>query len=400
MIELTVTSIPFVLRILYLRWRGIPITLYNVHIALFAWLALAFAVFFTVFYYYPKSYTGFVPFRTVPVVSENGGTVTRIEVDNGSRVEPGQILFAVSDETEQAAVRTAELKLVEIEKSFALAQAQVRSAEASVDREKAILQQASEVFEDQEELRLRKSAAYTESRYEAAVADMDAAEAKVSQAQAALDEANLQLDEVLPAQRESANSALKQANVELEKTVVRSQVDGVIDQLTLHVGARASQIAASPAMLIIPDRDPEHPKRVLAGFSQVARSILYVGMPAEVACDTNFNIAMVDAVLPARIVGIQPEIAAGQITATGRLLEPSQFSARGEVTVLLEMVYPEHEQKLINGSGCIVQTYDRNLGHGLMGHVLGGLGIIKAWGLRFKVWIALVSGVGLAGGGH
>jgi len=67
MIELTVTSIPFVLRILYLRWRGIPITLYNVHLALFAWLALAFAVFFTVFYYYPKSYTGFVPFRTVPV---------------------------------------------------------------------------------------------------------------------------------------------------------------------------------------------------------------------------------------------------------------------------------------------------------------------------------------------
>ena len=92
MIELTVTSIPFVLRILYLRWKGIPITLYNVHMALFVWLALAFIVFFTVFYYYPKSYTGFVPFRTVPVVSENGGTVVSIEVDNGTRVKPGQVL--------------------------------------------------------------------------------------------------------------------------------------------------------------------------------------------------------------------------------------------------------------------------------------------------------------------
>ncbi len=400
MIELTVTSIPFVLRILYLRWRGIPITLYNVHIALFAWLALAFAVFFTVFYYYPKSYTGFVPFRTVPVVSENGGTVTAIEVDNGSRVKPGQILFTVNDTTEKAAEKTAELKLAEIEKSFALAQAEVRSAQASLDRENAVLQQAVEVFEDQDELRRRKSAAYTPTRYEAAVADMDAGKAKVAQAQAVLDEANLQLNEVLPAQRASASAALDQARVELEKTVVRSQVDGVIDQLTLHVGARASQIASSPAMLIIPDRDEAHPRRVLAGFSQVARSVLYKGMPAEVACDTNFNVAMVDAVLPARIVGIQPEIAAGQITATGRLLEPSQFSARGEVTVLLEMVYPEHEQLLVNGSGCIVQTYDRNLGHGVMGHILGGLGIIKAWGLRIKVWIALVSGVGLAGGGH
>ena len=400
MIELTVTSIPFVLRILYLRWKGIPITLYNVHMALFAWLALAFIVFFTVFYYYPKSYTGFVPFRTVPVVSENGGTVVSIEVDNGSRVKPGQVLFTVSDATEKAAVKTAELKLVEIDKSFASAEAQVDSAKASLDRQKAELQQALEVFKDQDDLRTRRSPAYNERRFQAAVADRDAGEAKVAQAQAELDQANLQLNEVLPAQRASANAALEQAKVELAKTIVHSQVNGVVDQVTLHVGARASQIATNPAMLIIPDRDEAHPKRIFAGFSQVARSVLYVGMPAEVACDTNFNVAMVDAVLPARVIAIQPEIAAGQVTATGRLLEPSEFSKRGEVAVLLDLVYPKHKDLLINGSGCIVQTYDRNLGHGIFAHILGGLGIIKAWGLRIKVWIALVTGVGLAGGGH
>lgn len=399
MIELTVTSIPFVLRVLYLRWKGIPITLYNVHIALFAWLALAFIVFFTVFYYYPKSYTGFVPFRTVPVVSENGGTVTSIEVDNGTRVKPGQVLFTVDKTTEEAAVKTAELKLAEIDKSFASAEAEVHSAQASLDREKAELQQAVEVFDDQAELKRRNSPAYNERRYQAAVADKAAGEAKVAQSQALLDEANLQLNEVLPAQRESANAQLEQAKVELAKTTVRSQVDGVVDQVTLHVGARAAQFAANPAMLIIPDRDEAHPRRVVAGFSQVARSVLYVGMPAEVACDTNFNVGMVDAVLPARITAIQPEIAAGQIAPTGRLLEPSEFSKRGEVVAALDMVYPEHEELLINGSGCVVQTYDRNLPHGILGHILGGLGIIKAWGLRIKVWIALVTGIGLAGGG-
>lgn len=400
MIEMAVTSFPFVLQILYLRWKGIPITLYSVHVSLFAWLALAFIVFFTVFYYYPKSYTGFVPFRTVPVVSENGGTVTSIGVDNGSRVKPGQVLFTVDSTTEKAAVKTAELKLVEVEKSFSSAEAQVHSAKASLDRQKAELQQAMDVFDDQNKLRSRGSPAYNERRYQTALTDKTASEAKVAQAQAELDEAELQLSQVLPAQRESANATLDQAKVELAKTIVRSQVNGVIDQLTLHVGARASQIAVSPAMLIIPDRDKAHPKRVFAGFAQVARSVLYVGMPAEVACDTNFNVAMINAVLPARIIAIQPEIAAGQVTATGRLLEPSEFSKRGEVAVLLEMVYPEHQELLINGSGCIVQTYDRNLGHGVFAHILGGLGIIKAWGLRIKVWIALVTGVGLAGGGH
>jgi len=399
-IELTVTSIPFVLQILYLRWKGIPITLYNVHVSLFVWLALAFIVFFTVFYYYPKSYTGFVPFRTVPVVSENGGTVTAIKVDNGTRVEPGQVLFTVNAATEKAAVKTAELKLAEIDKSFGLAEAELRSAQASVDKEKAVLQQAVEVFDDQNSLRTRGSPAYNERRYQSAVADKAAGEAKVAQAQALLDEANIQLEDVLTAQRASADAALEQAKVELAKTTVRSQVNGVVDQLTLHIGARASQVAAKPAMLIVPDRDEAHPKRVFAGFSQVARSVLYVGMPAEVACDTNFNVAMVDSVLPARITAIQPEIAAGQIAPTGRLLEPREFSNRGEVAVLLEMAYPEHQKLLVNGSGCIVQTYDRNLGHGIFAHILGGLGIIKAWGLRIKVWIALVTGVGLAGGGH
>lgn len=400
MIELTVTSIPFVLRILYLRWKGLPITLYNVHMALFAWLALAFIVFFTVFYYYPKSYTGFVPFRTVPVVSENGGTVTAIKVDNGSRVSPGQVLFTVDNTTETAAVKTAELKLAEIEKSFASAEAEMHAAQASLDRENAELEQARQVFDDQDELRRRKSPAYNERRYQAAVADRDSSEAKVAQAQANLDAARLQLDQVLPAQKESATAQLEQAKVELEKTIVRSFVDGVVDQLTLHVGARAAQFAANPAMLIIPDRDEAHPRRVVAGFAQVTRSVLYVGMPAELACDTNFNVAMKNAVLPARVAAIQPEIAAGQVAPTGRLIEPSEFARRGEVVVLLETVYPEHEKLLVNGSGCAVQTYDRNLGHGAFAHIVGALGIIKAWGLRIKVWLALVSGIGLAGGGH
>jgi len=57
------------------------------------------------------------------------------------------------------------------------------------------------------------------------------------------------------------------------------------------------------------------------------------------------------------------------VTATGRLLEPSEFATRGEVAVLLELVYPGHEETLVNGSGCIVQTYYRNFGHGVFSHI-------------------------------
>ena len=66
--------------------------------------------------------------------------------------------------------------------------------------------------------------------------------------------------------------------------------------------------------------------------------------------------------------------------------------------VLLELVYPEHEQMLLDGAGCIVQTYTTNL-EGIFGHVIAGTGMIKAAGLRIKVLGAILTGVGLVGGG-
>ena len=107
MIEILVTSFPFVLRVIYLRWRGMPITLYNVHRALVLWFALAVAVFFAVFYYYPKSYTGLVPFRTVPVVAESGGTVSEVYVKGGDKVALGDPLFSVEDAAQRASVAIA-----------------------------------------------------------------------------------------------------------------------------------------------------------------------------------------------------------------------------------------------------------------------------------------------------
>lgn len=122
MLELMITSVPFVLRILYLRWRKIPVTLYNVHYALFSWFVLALIVFFAVFYYHPKSYTGFVPFRTVPVVAEIGGDVTEVAVHASQRVAPGDVLFLIDDARQSAALQLAETKLAEVNADVASGQ--------------------------------------------------------------------------------------------------------------------------------------------------------------------------------------------------------------------------------------------------------------------------------------
>ena len=121
-------------------------------------------------------------------------------------------------------------------------------------------------------------------------------------------------------------------------------------------------------------------------------------MPAEIACDSNASLSFRNAVLPAKVVSIQPAVATGQVVPGGRLLEPGNLTSRGSILVYFELEHPEHEAIMLDGSGCIIQTYTNNL-DGVSGHIIAATGVVKAVGLRLKVWGALISGIGLAGGG-
>ena len=404
MIELLVTSFPFVLRVIYLKWRGLPVTLYNVHRAIFMWFVLALIVFFAVFYYYPKSYTGLFPFRTVPVVAENGGTVTKVFVKGGEHVEPGDPLFAVENTSELAAVEYSNRKVEEIESAKLAAELQVETAEAVLDAAMTAMEQAELVLLDQRALQAKGSAAFQVSQLERAQATLDTRQAEVEAAETQLGVAQVQATAVLPAQLASARASLKQAEVELAKTTTYSSVRGVVEQVTLNVGSRAAQAAMSPAMLVVPDRKDAERGRIVAGFSQVSRTEIYEGMAAEVACESNFNISMRNTILPARIVRIQEAISSGQFAPSGRLMEPGERAQRGQVVVHLDLVHPEHRDLLVPGSGCIVQAYTTSLDGEMEGtviaHGIQAMGIIKAVGIRIKAWFGLTSGIGLIGGGH
>ncbi|MTI17492.1 HlyD family secretion protein [Rhodobacteraceae bacterium RKSG542] len=404
MIEILVTSFPFVLRVMYLRWKGLPITLYSVHQALFLWLVLALILFFAVFYYYPKSFSGLVPFKTVPVVAENGGTVTEVFVKGGDTVKVGDPLFSVENSAELAKVEVARMKVAEIKSAITAAEHEVDMAQAQLAAAGTNLKQAELTLADHEDLKGRQSVAFQPNQLERASTRKETSEADCQSAQAKLEAAKVQAEKVLPAQLSSAIANLKQAEVELGKTRVVSLVDGTVEQMTLHVGSRAGQAAMTPAMLIIPVRNEEESSRIVAGFSQVSRTELYEGMAAEVACESNFNIGMMNTVLPARITRIQEPISAGQMGPNGRLMEPNEKAKRGQVVAHLDLVHPEHKKLLVPGSGCIVQTYTTDLKGSMQGsmtaHVVAAMGIIKAVGLRIKAWLGLASGIGLTGSAH
>ncbi|WP_121064136.1 HlyD family secretion protein [Chachezhania antarctica] len=403
MIELLLTSFPFLIRIAYLRYRGWAITLYNVHRSVFIWICLFIALIFTIEYYHPDTHKALVPFRIVPVVPERSGTVTSIAVKPGSEVKEGDLLFTIEDSREKAAVDVAQTQIANVQAQMKVAQSEVDQAKSQVTTAQSALKDINITLNNQEELKAKNSPAFAEDNYERAKDRSESQQAVVDGANAQLATAQLKATQLLPAQLASAQAELEKAKVQLALTQVHSPVDGRIAQITLNVGDRASQVALSPSMVIIPDRAADEPKEIVAGFTQVQGTVIHPGMAAEVACRSNINNSITGTVLPVRVTRVQDQISSGQIAPSGGLLQPSNMPRPGDVVAFLELVYPEQQDLLIDGSACLVQAYTTKVTGKLAGTFLGE--VIQAWALekavvmRMKVWIMLATGAGLGGEG-
>ncbi|ASV88035.1 hlyD secretion family protein (plasmid) [Ochrobactrum quorumnocens] len=372
-------------------------TVWNMRTAVFLWAILAFFLFVVIFYFHPKSYSGLVPFRTVSTVAQTSGPVTEIAVRNWQRVSAGDLLFRIESSAQKAALKQAEAEFDRIaaaeskaSDSLKVAQASVVVSSASLEKLKGDLKNAQALFA--KNAGTKDTVRLAESAFQIGEADLAAAQAQLSLAQ-------VEISQSLPAQRKVTEATVESGRVALSMTEVRSFTNGVVTQLSLSVGSPASTLILSPAMVIIPDRPDNLPLRITAGFSQVARSTIYEGMPAEIACDTNIGLSFSNTVLPARVVHVQPAISTGQIVPGGQLVELNGRAPRGSLLVYLELEHKEHEKIMLDGTGCLVQTYTNNIG-GFAGHLIAATGVVKAVGLRLKVWGSLIAGIGLAGNGN
>ncbi len=265
-----------------------------------------------IFYYHPSTSNALMLFRTVTILPETPGRVTEVHVENGQIVEAGDVIFRTDDSSQRAAVTTAEQALAEIEASYAVAEfelaeakGQVREAEGALEEARYELELKVEVNErnpdvvsEQEIRRLENLVVSREGRIEAAIAAQNAVETTMST--------------LLPAQRETAEAALRQAEVELEKTVVPALTAGRIEQFALQPGDFVSSLLRPAGILIPTDIDRG---RIQAGFNQLATQVVRPGMVAEITCAS-----LPFTIVPMVIVDVQDVIPSGQFLPTDELL--------------------------------------------------------------------------------
>jgi multidrug resistance efflux pump len=399
MLEMMLCSLVTILPdYLYRRYRqgkrfGKEITLYSVWFEL-RWgitgcVILTVLLITTVFYNHPSTTNVTLFFRTVPIVPETIGRVAEIYVGMSGEVKAGQPIFRLDSSKQAAAVETARRKIVEVDAEMTVARADAQKAEAQIQTAQSTYQQTTDELETKQELYRRNPGNVPFRDIEKLQVRQQGDLAAVAAAEAAKKSAEERVSSLLPAQKSSAESALDQAQVELDKTVVRAGVSGRVEQFLLRVGDLVNPLAR-PAGILIPE-DAGH-RGLQAGFGQIEAQIMKPGMVAEVTC-----VSKPFTVIPMVVTGVQDYIAAGQFRGGEQLLEASQVKQPGTLLVFLEPLYAGGIDDVTPGSSCIANAYSNNHDiiaakdtgtlKGIALHVVDALALVHALILRLQALV-------------
>jgi multidrug resistance efflux pump len=369
---------------------GKEITFYSVWFELrwgiTACVVLAVGLITVVFYNHPSTTNVTLFFRTIPIISETTGRVAEVYVGFSGPVAKGAPIFKLDSSNQEAAVETARRKIAEIEADLVVAEADLLKAEAQIQEAKSAHQQAVDELNTKLELQrlnpgnvARREIERLQNLVEGRLAAIAAATA-VKQAVAA------RISSLLPAQKASAEAALAQAQVELDKTVIRAGVSGRVEQLALRVGDIVTPIMRS-AGILIPDEAGR--QSLQAGFGQIEAQIMKVGMIAEVTC-----VSKPFKIIPMVVTNVQDYIAAGQFRGGEQLVEAQQVTRPGTLLVFLEPLYKGGLDGVTPGSSCIANAYSSNHDlivskdtgaiQGAALHVVDAVGLIHALILRLQ----------------
>jgi HlyD family secretion protein len=157
---------------------------------------------------------------TVEVGSQVSGTIQALGADYNSTVRAGQVLARIDPATYDADLR-------EAQGAFALAQ-------ADADRARTTVMDAGTKLARAEVLALRQLIPR---------ADLDAAEAVKQSADAGLLAAEAQV--------EQAKRATEQANTNLDHTVIRSPIDGIVIARSIEIGQTVAATLQSPRLFLV-----------------------------------------------------------------------------------------------------------------------------------------------------
>jgi len=352
----------------------------------------------TIFYFHPSTSSAALFFRTVPIVPEGSGRVAEVKVDFSAPVKKGDVLFTLDSSKQQAAFETAKRKVAEIDAQLVNAKVDVVKAEAQLQQANSDYKQAKDELDVKSDLQRRNPGIVPQRDIEKLQVLVDGRQAAIDAAAAAKQSAEVQVSTLLPASKASVEAELAQAQVELDKTVIRAGVDGRVEQFLLRPGDVVNPLMR-PAGILIPAGAGQ--RSLQAGFGQIEAQVLRPGMIAEAACTS-----LPWTIIPMVITSVQDYIAAGQFRGGEQLVEVSN-ARPGTLLAVLEPLEKDGLASVTAGSSCIVNAYTSNHEEiaskdtpalrGFVLHAIDTVGLVHAMLLRIQALLLPIKTLVLSG---
>jgi multidrug resistance efflux pump len=360
---------------------GKEITLFSVWYELrwgiTACVMLTVALITVIFYFHPSTTSATLYFRTVPIVPETIGRVSEVHADFSAPVKKGDVIFKLDSAKQQAALETARRKIAEIDAAMVAAQADILKADAQIQEAKSSLQQASDELDVKRDLQKRNPGIVPQRDIEKLEVILTGRQGTLDAVTASKQSVMARVTSLLPAEKASAEAALAEAQVDLDKTSIRAGVAGRVEQFTLRPGDVVNPMMRS-AGILIPDGAGR--QALAAGFGQIEAQVMKVGMVAEATC-----ISKPWTIIPMVITSVQDYIAAGQFRGGEQLIEAQQTVRPGSILVLMEPIYKGGLEGVTPGSSCIANAYTSN--HDVIS--------AKETGTAKRIWLHAIDAVGI-----
>lgn len=380
---------------------GRDITLYTVWYELrwgiTACLLLTVSLITMIFYFHPSTHNVTAIFRTVTIMPEATGRVEEVFIGLNQKVEAGSPLFRLDNSEQEAALETARRRIAEVEAGMKVTQTELAGVDGQIKEAQSAYQTAVDEYEMKAQLLTNNAVARRE--VERLATTIDGRKGTLDATVAKKQTLETQISVLLPAQRASAEASLAQAQVELDKTIVRAGVTGTVQQFTLRRGDVVNAMLR-PAGILVPEGAGQ--STLVAGFGQIEAQVMKKGMIAEATC-----IGKPFTIIPMVVFDVQQVIAAGQLRATDQLIDVQQTAQPGTLTVFLQPLYPGGLDGVPPGSSCIANAYtnnhdalaDPNIGavRWFALHMVDAVGLVHAMILRIQALLLPVQTLVLSG---
>ncbi|MGQ0654046.1 MAG: efflux RND transporter periplasmic adaptor subunit [Betaproteobacteria bacterium] len=217
---------------------------------------------------------------TVQVGSQISGQVKDIYADFNTPVKKGQVIARIDPATFELRVSQTRADLDAAESAVAVARAGQAAQQAELGRVRVALADAQRDFERKKTLVQKNFISPAELDKATSVLDSTREQLKAMQAQLQVSEAQVTSALAAVKQRESL---LKQAQVDLERTIIRAPVDGTVILRNVDAGQTVAASLQAPVLFTIAQdlRDMQ----VEAAIDEADVGRLRTGMPATFAVD-------------------------------------------------------------------------------------------------------------------